>query len=263
MVQNLPAMSVFVSMFAIQSRLDFFIKPPLFLGSLVAMVVSLEWMTTPTGQTEPILELIPPVLIGGSILTILFFSVVTHQFRLQRHVLLMAMTDELTQLPNRRHFLSQVQDRLKAGKTGYIMLADADHFKKVNDSYGHAAGDECLKAIAARIRETVGDEDLFGRLGGEEFGVFMQAHSVFRLRSIGANLAKEITITLAGRDEPVQINFTLSVGTAEAATSVPVEKVLHRADVALYAAKAQGRARMIDWEPAMEDPQERQTAMVH
>jgi two-component system cell cycle response regulator len=159
----------------------------------------------------------------------------------------LALTDELTGLYNRRYLFAHLDELLgrvrKDGISIAILMFDIDHFKHVNDTYGHAAGDDVLRELASRTTNSVRSVDLVARLGGEEFVVVMPetdlgiaAGVAERLR---AAVAREMfTISADGTRLPV----TISIGvTAATACDDERDTMLKRADVALYTAKARGR----------------------
>jgi diguanylate cyclase (GGDEF)-like protein len=157
----------------------------------------------------------------------------------------LATVDELTGLPNRRHFLARLEQELaRARRNGTplcLATIDIDHFKRINDSHGHPAGDSVLRQIAAIIRDKIRIEDSPARLGGEEFALLLpntqprQAHLVCdRLRAaIAARL-----ITLPGGRT---LQVTLSTGVAALTAGDDLEELMRRSDAALYDAKAHGR----------------------
>lgn len=155
----------------------------------------------------------------------------------------LARTDALTGLANRRFFMERLRDGIdRARVTGMLLsliMVDLDHFKQVNDRFGHAGGDAVLVAFANLMRSIVRDVDLPGRLGGEEFalvlvnaGLATAVDVAERLRARAAELRP-----LDGVDDRV----TASFGVVEHRPGEDAEALLKRADVLLYAAKAQGR----------------------
>jgi two-component system cell cycle response regulator len=167
-----------------------------------------------------------------------------------RRSLSLALTDELTGLYNRRYALVHLDEqlaRVNQGADGMALLViDVDHFKRVNDTHGHDAGDDVLRQLAARLQNGVRNFDLVARLGGEEFVVIMPeanlgfaAKAADRLRQSVA--AEPFTITASGKELPV----TISLGVTIAEPGDDRARLLKRADDALYAAKAAGRNRAI------------------
>jgi two-component system cell cycle response regulator len=158
----------------------------------------------------------------------------------------LAVTDQLTGLHNRRYMRNQLEQHIKRANMGgepvSVLLADIDHFKRINDIYGHSAGDEVLREIGRRLREHIRPTDLACRYGGEEFVVIMPdtprplgMQAGERLRQIIAETPIEI-----GRGE--QLRVTLSGGVS---TILPpnddIDAMMGRADAALYRAKSNGR----------------------
>jgi diguanylate cyclase (GGDEF)-like protein len=153
-----------------------------------------------------------------------------------------ALTDALTGVPNRRHALDLAEQALHARRSSElpvsVAVVDIDHFKQVNDSLGHLAGDQVLKDFCAHCRTQLRPNDIFGRIGGEEFLLVLP----------GADAAVAETIVERVREAhraAVSSRFTFSAGIAEARAGEALEALLHRADTALYAAKRGGRDRSV------------------
>jgi diguanylate cyclase (GGDEF)-like protein len=158
--------------------------------------------------------------------------------------------DALTGLFNRRHFRELFEQMLRHAAESRqplgILLIDLDHFKKVNDTHGHLAGDECLRILARNLNEVVASEHgLVARFGGEEFVVALPALSTAKLLEVAERLRQRISAEPA-RFAGKEITITASIG----AFSVPIDfsfnpdDALHQADDALYAAKNAGRNRV-------------------
>ena len=179
---------------------------------------------------------------------VLVFWVVSHLESLQRKLADLAATDVLTGLPNRRAFFNQARRNWRTGKDGVLFIVDADHFKAINDTYGHAVGDLCLQAAAERMRAILRHADVIGRIGGEEFAVFLSEVTIEEARAMGDRLSGTILVD-HGAEEP--ICMTMSVGGVENRFADTLDHLMHLADVALYQAKTLGRARLIMWEPRM------------
>ncbi|MEE2525132.1 PleD family two-component system response regulator [Hyphobacterium sp. HN65] len=167
----------------------------------------------------------------------------------------MAVIDPLTGLNNRRYLSSRLQQASELVASGEmaasVVIADLDHFKRVNDTYGHDAGDAVLVEFAERVRKQLRAIDLAARFGGEEFVVLMPEASLADAR-IGAerlrNAIAEQPFRLPG-DAGV-LNVTVSIGVAQIAPGEDGDSVLRRADEALYRAKASGRNRVVADEAA-------------
>jgi len=174
---------------------------------------------------------------------------ITERKRAEELLLELATTDGLTGLTNRRHFLERGRAELeRARRTGHpvsCIMFDVDHFKKVNDTYGHDAGDAVLKTLARTARETLRGMDVLGRIGGEEFAAILPEtdleaalHAAERLRLAVASMNVEHD----GRPLPVTVSLgvALSSGPDES-----LDDLLRRADQALYRAKQGGRNRVV------------------
>jgi two-component system cell cycle response regulator len=176
-------------------------------------------------------------------------------YALRRHEDLeeLAYRDELTGLPNRRGALRRIEVILSRARRHdhpvWLLLIDADHFKSINDRWGHAAGDEVLRVLAARLAERVRGEDVIGRWGGEEVVVALSDTAEDGARAAAEGLREAVgsrPVALPGGDVPL----TVSVGVA-AWDGESLEALVERADRALYAAKAAGRDRVaVDARPA-------------
>ncbi|MGL4601367.1 MAG: GGDEF domain-containing protein [Plesiomonas sp.] len=144
-----------------------------------------------------------------------------------------AFTDGLTQLHNRHYFLSK-QKNLKQRYS--IIIIDIDNFKKINDTYGHNAGDQVLKGVANRIKNNARQDDLLIRWGGEEFVLI-----VYTTNGTAVNARAE-TIRKAIADQPIeQHNITVSLGTCVACAGSNFDEVFQQADMALYTSKTNGK----------------------
>lgn len=163
-----------------------------------------------------------------------------------REATLLASTDELTGIANRRAFMGQL-DREIAGAAEFgwplaVAMFDVDHFKLVNDRYGHAVGDRVLQLIAARAAGVVRGGDLVGRIGGEEFGILMPGATLDEAAHVAERL-REAMERVAELDESLP-GVTISIGIAARESQRSAKELLAAADVALYAAKGEGRNRV-------------------
>jgi diguanylate cyclase (GGDEF)-like protein len=121
-------------------------------------------------------------------------------------------------------------------------MLDVDHFKKINDSFGHASGDAALRRLAGLITGSIRSTDIPGRMGGEEFAVLLPDTDSTAAFELAERLRKNVEVD---RLEDIP-GFTVSIGLASSAVSQPtIEKLLAQADAALYAAKSEGRNRVI------------------
>jgi len=177
-----------------------------------------------------------------------FFRDITERKEKELEMFRLATTDALTGVHNRRYFLEQLAQALsrmhRFREPATLLMTDLDYFKQVNDLHGHAAGDAVLRHFAAIARATLRKIDFIGRLGGEEFALFLPGsdaagalETAERLRS---HLADNPAMTPVG---PIQV--TVSIGVAQVTDyDLTPDPLLSRADHALYAAKAAGRNRV-------------------
>lgn len=158
----------------------------------------------------------------------------------------LATTDSLTGINNRRNFFALAADEIARSKRYdrplTVLMFDIDHFKRINDTHGHAVGDAVLKAVAQMCITTLRETDVLGRLGGEEFAILLPE------AEDGWEQAERLRSTLERLRTPVpdggEVRATVSVGTATARPDdVAIDRLLGRADRALYAAKQAGRNR--------------------
>src|SRR5713226_4955936 len=178
-----------------------------------------------------------------------------------RRSLSLALTDELTGLYNRRYVfahLNELLGRMTEGSGGTaLMLVDIDHFKQVNDRYGHPAGDAVLRQIADRAVRQVRSVDLVGRLGGEEFVVVMPETSLGGAIVVAERLRAAVAeepFVLQGKGDKPRVTVSVGIAMTGEGNRDTLESLLQRADEALYAAKNAGRNRIITFPPQRATP---------
>jgi diguanylate cyclase (GGDEF)-like protein len=168
----------------------------------------------------------------------------------------LALTDDLTGVPNRRSVLSLLPQCLQANPRGTtaVLVIDIDHFKLINDTFGHATGDRVLQLIAGVLRSSLRPPEFFGRIGGEEFLIVLPGADV---RSA---MSRAEALRLAAKDADISAlipelsALTVSVGVTISRTGDSVSSILQRADMALYRAKAAGRNRVAGDEATSGNP---------
>jgi diguanylate cyclase (GGDEF)-like protein len=165
-------------------------------------------------------------------------------------------SDHLTGLANRRAFFdaasTAAQRCTQTGQPITIVLFDADHFKTVNDTHGHAAGDAVLRHLAAGLSATFKPTDVVARFGGEEFVVLLTDSSVAEAQATAERFRAHIASNPVTVDS-VQVPCTVSGGVASCSDGMSgIDELLRRSDIALYAAKAAGRDRVAVWDEALE-----------
>jgi len=156
----------------------------------------------------------------------------------------MANTDHLTNLPNRRSFLERffLEVARKERQDGALsmLILDLDHFKNINDTHGHAAGDEVLRRVSTIIKDSAREYDIAGRLGGEEFGLILPGTDLDGATNYAERLRKSIQTSHAENEIPI----TASIGLTVANKGMSVEQIIESADIALYRSKEAGRNRV-------------------
>jgi diguanylate cyclase (GGDEF)-like protein/PAS domain S-box-containing protein len=173
----------------------------------------------------------------------------------------LAHTDSLTGLANRFTLRDALAGALRQSDPGALLMVDLDHFKVVNDSLGHSAGDELLKCVAQRLRETLRTGDLVARLGGDEFAVLMTHSGEAKEASTLAERlidALQVPIDVQGRH--LRVGASVGIALFDAAAG-GVDDLLVQADTALYAAKEDGRGRHAFYSPAMGEHSRRRVAV--
>jgi diguanylate cyclase (GGDEF)-like protein len=175
---------------------------------------------------------------------------ITERRRMDDELRVLATTDFLTGLPNRREFmgrLAEEQGRLQRdiGACAAVLLLDIDHFKRINDEYGHAAGDAVLRQLAEVMRECQRKIDMLGRIGGEEFAVLLPGTELDAAAVFAERLRQRVAETPMRIDDGRSLHITVSIGIAAMGGRHPAgDTALIRADQALYRAKDGGRNRV-------------------
>jgi len=139
-------------------------------------------------------------------------------------------------------YLRKAEDEARL-RSGALLVVDVDHFKSINDTYGHDYGDRALKAIAASIRNAVRNGDMVGRLGGEEFGVLLAGADPGQARAIAERIRSSVadTVFASGNARPISV----SVGGVTFRKPASYEALFRAADRQLYDAKGAGRNRVM------------------
>jgi diguanylate cyclase (GGDEF)-like protein len=172
--------------------------------------------------------------------------------RSQLRFMRLARRDGLTGIFNRQHFLDAAGDQLrycaKSARDACVVVIDLDHFKSVNDVYGHATGDLVLKRAVKTCEDHLRSIDIFGRLGGEEFGIVLPDCPIEQALACAEQLRKAIT-DVSGSDARIDFPVSASFGIAATHTSgYDLRELLANADSALYEAKREGRNRIASYQ---------------
>jgi diguanylate cyclase (GGDEF)-like protein len=164
---------------------------------------------------------------------------------------LQATTDPLTGLLNRRSLEAELQAMRDQGTEFAVAFLDLDHFKDLNDTFGHEAGDRALRSFARVLRRTVRSEDIVCRYGGEEFVVVMPGSTAEESEGLFQRVSDELaSVVSSGEVSP----FTVSVGLADSLASLDTTEVVRLADAAMFRAKQAGRNRITVAEPVLDGP---------
>ncbi len=175
---------------------------------------------------------------------------------LERRLELLATMDELTRLPNRRVSLKVLEKSLthfqRHRRATGVCILDLDHFKNINDGFGHLAGDQVLQHFARIIQTELRTTDHFGRLGGEEFLLILQDTEIRELENLGTRILQRVSgepFLINGKNA---VNITVSIGiTTMQLADHSASIILSRADAGLYAAKNSGRNRLCWGDPSL------------
>ena len=180
-------------------------------------------------------------------------SDITQRKQLERELREQATTDGLTGIFNRRHFLARTEEEMqRIGRYGgkcTLLMVDIDHFKRVNDRLGHAAGDIILQQVAHLCRIATRTTDLLGRVGGEEFAILLLEAGGLEARLVAERMRQSIQNNHFKTEGSFPVSLQVSIGLAEyQGTKESLSELMIRADKALYRAKNEGRNRVAELE---------------
>ncbi|WP_230174277.1 EAL domain-containing protein [Rhizobium sp. CECT 9324] len=212
-------------------------------------------------------RLVPVLSIAGLVIAGLFFALVGRLRKSLRelsasehHARHLSAHDVLTGLPNRALFPHRLEQSLldlaPRRKRAVVALIDLDRFKEVNDTYGHAAGDELLRAAADRMNALIKPVDTLARVGGDEFALLLS--ELDREDDVYLTICNDIIEALSKPFQLDTIDATIRIGCSIGValfedTTYPIKEILRRADVALYEAKNSGRGRLVEYDPSLDD----------
>lgn len=186
---------------------------------------------------------------GGVPAVLVAINDISQRKQMEAELFRQASTDALTGLSNRRYFLAQAEQELRRARRFSremsVMMIDLDHFKSVNDTYGHATGDIILQGFVKRAQESLRQSDALGRLGGEEFAVLLPETDLGAATEVAERLRQNVAdrAFIAGTTTAIQSSVSVGVAQLEARDGT-IDDLLNRADEALYRAKNQGRNRV-------------------
>ena len=173
---------------------------------------------------------------------------ITERKRMEAELRRLATTDVLTGAFNRRHFMelagAEVDRARRHGRPMVALMLDIDHFKRINDTYGHPVGDVAIKALADVCAHEIRHEDVLGRMGGEEFAIALTETDLDGALLVAERLRLAVAAIQVPSDQGI-VSFTTSIGVAERLDNdTTIDAMLSRADVALYSAKRSGRNKV-------------------
>lgn len=188
---------------------------------------------------------------------LVFIPLFLRQLKVRKALLLITQTDHLTGLINRTALFVKGEELIKTSTEQQLELSvflfDIDHFKHINDSFGHPVGDLVLAKVAQLVSETMRARDYFARLGGEEFVAILPDTDIDKAKAIAVRVMEKVALydfSNLGLDS----NLTLSLGVANNHdTKLMFDDLLHAADLAMYQAKAQGRNQMVSYSTIVKD----------
>lgn len=197
---------------------------------------------------------------GRAVGTLLVWRDITDRKKLELELKRLANTDSLTGTLNRGSFLErgnlELTNARRYDRPLSLMMIDLDHFKKINDVYGHQTGDHALRSFAEAVRDELRQGDLFGRMGGEEFAILL-SQSDGHSAPVVAERLRQVVSALELDTHRGPLRFTVSIGlTTRVPADLALDSLISRADMALYQSKTQGRNMvMVDSAPINRKPQ--------
>jgi diguanylate cyclase (GGDEF)-like protein len=216
---------------------------------VVAALLALTAVLTGLGSHGPVASLrdllgdFLPLVNSLAILCLCFYVTLIINERARSRYRKFASTDELTGLPNRRYFMEEAtRSARQDGSPACLLMMDLDHFSDVNRRFGHAGGDEALRAFSEELRQGMRSTDIVARYGGEEFCAYLGRTAIGEAVRIAERL-REAVASLSVELKGQSIGITVSIGVAQVRDSDLIASVSD-ADQALYAAKGQGRNRV-------------------
>lgn len=209
-----------------------------------------EWFWRQDGVGFPVSVTVTPLVEDGERTgAVVLFQNQSQRRAQEQELRHLATTDSLTGLPNRRYFMERLEQewsRLRRfGGQAAIMMLDLDHFKQINDNYGHCVGDQVLKAFAEVLRQAIRRVDVPGRLGGEEFAVILPGAQLDGARNLAERVRRAVMELQVCDNRGQRVAVTVSIGlTSFEPETACAEALLTRVDEALYRAKTMGRNRV-------------------
>ena len=171
---------------------------------------------------------------------------ITERIELERRLDHIANTDVLTEISNRRHFFMQASQILETKEPVSLLMIDADHFKSINDNFGHDIGDLVLKFIATSLQKALPEKAILARIGGEEFAILTTGIDKKETLELANSICERLANSKIKIDQQLTVEITLSIGSTQRINpNEELNDLLKRADVALYFAKTTGRNKAV------------------
>lgn len=204
----------------------------------------------PDGDVRWVHELADSVPEGDDQVLIGTVRDITEQKKLELRLRQLSRTDELTGLFNRRYFMQRLVQELaryrRYGRSTAVVLFDFDHFKRINDTHGHPAGDQVLVSVGKLLREKLRANDIPARLGGEEFALLLPETSLAEAAGVADKVRQLVQEQAFTSEEGQRFGASITCGVSSfQGTEETVEGILHRADQNLYQGKRAGRNRVV------------------
>ncbi len=219
------------------------------------------------GSSFPVEYWSSPIYENDSIVgTVVTFHDISERKKSEEKIRYLAFHDALTGLPNRRLFLDRFEQELKrekrSGQLTALLMMDLDHFKEINDTLGHPAGDQLLVEVSDRVKSVLREGDTFARLGGDEFAILQS--NIVDLSAVAALAEKVIrcfNTPFCFGDNKLKTNTSIGIIVCDA--EVSVDESISRGDVALYRAKEKGRGCYVFYQSEMTDRVQRDAELAH
>lgn len=235
-------------------------QPLLLVGAVLLLVAVFPMLIAPLGVSADfdwaVYNAYSWLAFGPTILIIIMFEYLNwNVFSARRRIEIEAVTDGLTRVANRNHFLTESARSLafhwRERRPLAMLFIDIDHFKTINDTYGHRLGDDALQHIVTTLRHVQRESDLLGRYGGDEFLVLLSETDLEAAMAVAQRMNRAVALSPVDSqyiDTPLEV--TLSIGVACVSSPqdtgiIDIDALIHLADLALYDAKRQGRNRVV------------------
>ena len=235
-------MGRFLTFLAPKGRLDLAIKVLVVLGLITWSNFAVASYFLRSNIDNDWYILLNALCVGGP-WAALFFAASWHQFELLSRMTRLLRTDPVTGLPNRNSFFMETERRQLALQSGALVLISVRDLKSVTDQFGQAGADLSLVAVAQRLQETLRAGDMAGRIGTNEFAVYLADCDLALAGQIAARLAQPVDVSIAGRDEPVPV--ALQVLSVRTTTDKTIDELFKSADVDLPAPESFRTRRVV------------------